>query len=144
MKHNTAKTITMIMLVISSLMTVAMATFTVLAGVIIKAIPPVVVLLLITAFLMWTDIYYLNCYEWLKDETDGKVHTNTKLKHKSIILITIMSVVSISMWFVLFGSVVLYRVFFEFQIYFLIVAVVATVYTINTVYVLKAAQRMHH
>ncbi|MBQ8381958.1 MAG: hypothetical protein IJX47_02000 [Clostridia bacterium] len=138
MKYNTVKIMTMIMIVISSLITVAMAIFTVLAGVIVKAIPPVAVLLLTTVFWVWTDIHYLNCYEWLKDKLYETVQPNAKLKNKSLILIAIMSVISVSMWLILFVTVVLYRVFFEFQIYFLTVAVVATVYAITTTLVLKA------
>lgn len=140
MKRNTVKIITAITLLLSSLLSATMATFAVLTVVILKAIPPVIVSLLINAFWVWTVIHYWKCYVRFKTEMDVKAQPNTKLKKQTIVLIAIMSVIAGTMWFILFGLIVLYRVFFAFQIYFLIVAVVATVYVIHSTVILKALQ----
>ncbi len=50
MKNNTIKITTMIMFAISLVISVAMLVFTVLTGIVNKAIPPVIVLLVITVF----------------------------------------------------------------------------------------------
>jgi len=87
MKKNNLCTVTMIILVFSLIVTVMMSIFTVLAGIIVKAIPPVIALLLNTVFFVWIDIIYLNCYKCLK--TTGKTKTIHKLKVNNLILVCV-------------------------------------------------------
>ena len=130
-------TITMIMFAVSLIITATMSTFTVLVAITSKAIPPVIALLLVTALFVWIDIFYLNCYKWLDSKiTDEKIIR--KLKTKNIVLMVMMSVISSSMCFVLIGSIVLYQVFFEFQLYFGGVALVTAAYAINSLFIEKA------
>ena len=138
MKKNTLNNITRAMLVVSLILTAMMSIFILLAGIVDKAIPPVIALLLATAFFVWIDLFYLNCCKWLNNKIPDDKITLHKLKMQSILFIAIMCLISFSMWGVLFGSVVLYRVFFGFQIYFLIVALVTTVYAINSIFINKA------
>ncbi|MBE6604748.1 MAG: hypothetical protein E7639_03475 [Ruminococcaceae bacterium] len=138
MKKNNLCTVTMIILVFSLIVTVMMSIFTVLAGIIVKAIPPVIALLLVTVFFVWIDILYLNCYKWLNTKTIRKPKKIHNLKIKNLFLSVIMLLISCSMWAILIATVIVFRVFFEFQIYFLIVAIVAIAYTINGIFIDKA------
>lgn len=140
MKKNTVKNVTMIMFVISLVISVMMSVFTVLTGIVNKAIPPVIALLVVTVFFAWITLFYLNCYKWLSRKTTEE-KTLHNLKTKNTVLMVIMSWMSCSMWFVLFGSVVLYRVFFEFQIYFLIVALITAIYAISNILIQKSLCR---
>ena len=62
MKKNTLNNITRAMLVVSLILTAMMSIFTLLAGIVDKAIPPVIALLLATAFFVWIDLFYLNVH----------------------------------------------------------------------------------
>nr|MBQ8890091.1 hypothetical protein [Clostridia bacterium] len=135
MKKNKLCIITMLLLVFSLIVTVMMSIFTVLAGIVNKAIPPVIALLLNTVFFVWIDIIYLNCYKCLK--TTGKTKTIHKLKVNNLILSVIMLSLSVSMWSILFYTII-FRLFFEALIYFFVVAIIATAYAINGILINKA------
>ena len=135
MKKNKLCIITMLLLVFSLIVTVMMSIFTVLAGIVNKAIPPVIALLLNTVFFVWIDIIYLNCYKCLK--TTGKTKTIHKLKVNNLILSVIMLSLSVSMWSILFYTII-FRLFFEALIYFFVVAIISTAYAINGILINKA------
>ena len=136
MKKNKLCITTMVMLVFSLIITVTMSIFTVLAGIIVKAIPPVIVFLLYTVFFVWIDIIYLNCYKCLK--TTGKTKTIHKLKVNNLILTVIMLSLSITMWSIVFYPIIMFGSFVEFLIYYLIGAIIATPYAINGFLINKA------
>ncbi len=77
MKNKAIRISTFAMFIFSVLITVAMLTFAVLAGVIVKELPPVIGLLVIAAFFVWVDVHYLHCCKLF----NGKVNASEKRKN---------------------------------------------------------------
>ena len=120
-----------VMLVLSLILTAMMSVFTVLIATVNRAVPPVIVSLVATAFFAWVSVIYLRNRKWRNRKTVGNKKAMRKLKINNLILAAPMLLSAFSMWSILLVTAILHRVFFEFQIYFLIVAVVTTAYTIS-------------
>ena len=141
LKNNKLGNFTKLLLVISLIFTAFLLMFTVYVVTDINVIFPIVLFSILTVFSIWVDILYLNCYNWLKTRTASNPKKMRRLKVQNMILSILTFATAFSMWSVLIFTTILYQIFIEFQLYFLGVAVITTVYTINGILIDKAFSR---
>ena len=137
MKQHTGKVLSLIMLIISLLITLFLLECSVAGIFIIRAVPPVVVMFLFTAYWGWIDTVYLRCYRCLR----GKAHVSNGLSVQCIVLSALTGSTALSMWIVFLGSILVLQGFAPVMLNFLGVAVVGTAYAINTLLILWALHK---
>lgn len=141
MKKSTVWIMTLIMMVLSFLFTIAMAVFAIMAALIVRAIPPVVVLLLVFIGFLWISAFYWNCYGWLGGKS-FEARAIQRLKKQNIVLMVIMLVITFSMGCAFIWMLGFFRsVYTWVQLYFGGVALVAISYTVNMVLLQKQMQK---
>lgn len=141
MKPDTAKLLTLIMLIVSSVITVAMAIFAVMIGIIAKVLFPILFLLLFAACWLLVDLHYLNCYRWLRSASNRTQKKQAKLRKESTALTVIMAGIAVVMSLILVYLLINFGFFVDwYVVYFLIVVIVATAYAVNNTLIRRALQ----
>ena len=142
MKVKSGKIITLVMLIISSLITLAMLALELYAVFFIRFFFPIIFFALFVTFWIWIDIHFLNCYRYLKNGIMAKRQTTAKLIGVCTALIVLTSFCSISMLLVAIGStIVLGGVFLWIQLYCLAFSVVSGAYAVGILPTLLAVVR---
>ena len=119
---------TLIVLCLSISLTLLFSVFSVLNIIIVKAIPPFIVLLLITVL---CALLSLHCYR-CKKFNEVKKH---KLFKVNIALCCLFGICAFAMLSILFYTVIYLQVFFDFQIYFLVVLIICVIYLISFIFI---------
>ena len=145
MKQNTAKVLSVIMLIVSVALTAGLAASTVLSAIIVKAIPPVICMLIFTVCWGWIDLHYLRCCRYLKHEAYRTKKIQRKLQKQSKIFTLITGMFAFSALLVstyllvMFGVEGLAVKWFPF--YLLAVGIVFAAYTVSGALNQKALEK---
>ena len=119
---------TLIVLCLSILLTLLFSVSSVLSIIIVKAIPPFIVLLLMTVLFALLSLHCYRC----KKFNEVKKH---KLFGVNIALCCIFGYCAFTMLLILFFTVIYLQVFFDFQIYFLVVLIICVIYLISFIFI---------
>ena len=130
MKLNTVKTMTTILLAFSFILTVLFAVFTIVIGVLSRALPPIIIFSLLTVAFVWIDIFYINSRKMLTEKPSSEKKLR-RLKRQTLILTTVMFTFSFSLCCFLFRMIVIYRLIHWIELYYLIFALITAFYSIN-------------
>lgn len=143
MKTNSAKCLSLIMFIVSLLITLFLLVCAIAGIFVLQAVPPVVVMFLFTAYLLWVDTVYLRSYQCLRNP-DAQGPISTGLRMQCTVLTALMGGAAATAWLVLsgaavlFGPAVLANILSSFLLYFLIIGIISTVYVVNTLLILRA------
>ena len=130
MKLSTVKTMTTILLAFSFILTVLFAVFTIVIGVLSRALPPIVIFSLFTVAFIFVDIFYVNSRKALNEGIeDGK--KLRQLKRQNLTITAIMFTFAFSLFWVLFGMIVIYRLIHPIELYYLIITLITAFYSFN-------------
>ena len=130
MKIKKLQVFTLIVLCLSILLTLSFTVFSVLNIIIVKAIPPFIVLLAITVLFALLSLHCYRCKKFNEDE-------RRKLFKVNIVLCCVFGICAFVMLLILLYTVFYLQVFFDFQIYFLVVLIICAIYSISFISVNK-------
>ena len=96
-----------------------------------KIIPPIIVFLILDICSIVRTCHYYKCWKYLKgnQELDGK--NARAIRRMNIAILCIALIIGISMSAVLLYPIIMMGAFFDFQIYFLVIDILATLYFIH-------------
>ena len=130
MKIKKLQLFTLIVLCLSILLTLSFTVFSVLNIIIVKAIPPFIVLLAITVLFALLSLHCYRCKKFNEDE-------RCKLFKVNIVLCCVFGICAFVMLLILLYTVFYLQVFFDFQIYFLVVLIICAIYSVSFISINK-------
>ena len=121
MKSKKLQLFTWIVLCLSILLALSFAVFSVLNIIIVKAIPPFIVLLVITVLFALLSLHCYRCKKF--NEVKRR-----KLFKVNIVLCCMFGICAFTMLSILLYTVIYLQGFFDFQIYFLVDLIICAIY----------------
>ena len=139
MERSVARRISLFLLIISMLFTAFFVVSLILAFIVTKDIPPVIVSIVIVGVFGLIDYHYFTCYRYLGSPESNDIQAKRKLQNRNTMLAAIMAGIAFCATLPLLYFLVIYRAELGFVAWvFGIPAAISLLYAICTLWINKA------
>lgn len=138
MNNKVLKTLTSLMLITTLLLLALFGLLLIYSAIIIKVIYPIIIFSLFFALFLIFSVHYLKCYLHISGTKIIDSKRSEKAKRANHTLAAIWGFISTIMIIILLVTTLILKAYFDFQWYFLIVAVLSSLYSINLALISKS------
>ena len=131
MNNKVLKALTLVMLITTLLLLALFGLMLIYSAVIIKVIYPIMAFSLFFALFLMFSVHYIKCYLHISGAKTIDSKRIEKVKMTNHTFAALWGFISAIMVIILLVATLILRAYFDFQWYFLIVAVVSSLYSIN-------------
>jgi hypothetical protein len=131
MNNKVLKTLTLLMLITTLLLLALFGLILIYSAIIIKVIYPIIIFSLFFALFLMFSFHYLKCYLHIIGRKIIDSKRSAKTKRANHILAALWGVIFAVMIVILLVTTLILRAYFDFQWYFLFVAIISSLYSIN-------------